>query len=273
MLYITCIFIFSYVLGLLQETHGLLYRESNVNRSTNIRNRRSIGERGVLNNNNGSIDEKNENKKSFILLKNKENIKSDLSEIRLLSQNKSAKQSATQTSNGTEYVANRALDGNLQTCALQNENQMYPWWMIDLSKNYKVDRVEIYNPLFSYFENGPKVNIFVTGEEYNDVRQIPVKYRCGEEIHSEPKADVVLNVKCNNNIGRYVYVFINSNDALLGLCEVKVYGDDFHPSDTEGNALYELYGDKPKNSSYTIPFFSHLFLLSIYSILFFFVSF
>lgn len=175
---------------------------------------------------------------SFISLENKGSIKSDLSEIRLLSFNKTAKYSPLGTGKYSPLeTANIIVTERPQPCRILAEHASNPWWSVDLSGNYKIKNVQITNPIVMDRENPsqtlPIINVFVTAKEYSSAAEIPVENRCGEAI-SMPKPpqpesvenDIVLDVQCENQIGRYVYIFLNSTNVTYGMCRVRVYGDD-----------------------------------------------
>ncbi|XP_034554317.1 fucolectin-1-like [Notolabrus celidotus] len=140
-------------------------------------------------------------------------------------ENLALKGKASQSSLYTEGMAYFAIDGNTdsdrvhRSCSTTNNN-LVPWWRLDLIKTHKVFSVKITNrrdPSLSPRLNGAELRIGDSIE--NNGNNNP---RCAV-IDSIP-AGATVEFKCNGMDGRYVNVVIPGREEYLTLCEVEVYG-------------------------------------------------
>nr|BAK38715.1 F-type lectin 2 [Oplegnathus fasciatus] len=133
---------------------------------------------------------------------------------------------ATQSSLYGSGIAYNAIDGNHasnwnQASCSHTNNDMSPWWRLDLRKTHKVFSLKITNR----DENSQRLNgaeIRIGDSLDNNGNNNP---RCAV-ITSIP-AGVTVEFQCNgiNGMdGRYVNIIIPGRQEYLTLCEVEVYG-------------------------------------------------
>nr|AJW65883.1 F-lectin [Sparus aurata] len=130
---------------------------------------------------------------------------------------------ASQSSLYANGIAYNAIDGNhannfdRASCTHTN-NDMNPWWRLDLRKTHKVLSVKITNR-HNYSErlNGAEIRIGDSLE--NNGNNNP---RCA--LITEIPAGATAEFQCNGMDGRYVTVVIPGREEYLTLCEVEVYG-------------------------------------------------
>nr|AGO05916.1 f-type lectin 3 [Oplegnathus fasciatus] len=130
---------------------------------------------------------------------------------------------ATQSSLHTSGIAYNAIDGNRasnwnQGSCSHTNNDMSPWWRLDLRKTHKVFSLKITNrDEVPERLNGAEIRI---GDSLgNNGNNNP---RCAV-ITSIP-AGVTVEFQCNGMDGRYVNIVIPGKQEYLTLCEVEVYG-------------------------------------------------
>uniref|UniRef100_A0A3P9CAD1 Fucolectin-1 n=1 Tax=Maylandia zebra TaxID=106582 RepID=A0A3P9CAD1_9CICH len=130
---------------------------------------------------------------------------------------------ATQSSLYGFGFAYNAIDGNRNSkweegsCTHTNNN-ISPWWRLNLRKTHKVFSVKI-------------VNIDSNPERLNGA-----EIRIGDSLdnngNNNPRCAVITNIAggavanftCNGMDGRYVNIVIPAREEFLSLCEVEVYG-------------------------------------------------
>uniref|UniRef100_A0A3Q1JP57 Fucolectin tachylectin-4 pentraxin-1 domain-containing protein n=1 Tax=Anabas testudineus TaxID=64144 RepID=A0A3Q1JP57_ANATE len=130
----------------------------------------------------------------------------------------------TQSSLHGGGVPERAIDGNRASIWTQNscthtQNDMRPWWRVDLLKTYSVNTVTITNRKDCCHTriNGAEIRI---GNSLNDNGNANARYECAL-ITSLP-AGTTKTYNCNGMKGRYVNIVIPGRRATLTLCEVEV---------------------------------------------------
>ncbi|XP_016117542.1 fucolectin-1-like, partial [Sinocyclocheilus grahami] len=131
----------------------------------------------------------------------------------------------TQSSTYGLWSAEQAIDSNpgfrksWSSCS-STDNQTNPWWRVDLSSVYRVNRVVITNRLDCCPEriNGAEIRIGNSLE--NNGNNNPT---CA--VISSIPAGVSSTYTCNGMEGRYVNLFIPGDSKYLTLCEVEVYGE------------------------------------------------
>ncbi|XP_032373501.1 fucolectin-5 isoform X4 [Etheostoma spectabile] len=130
---------------------------------------------------------------------------------------------ATQSSLFTFGTAYNAIDGNPGSrwedgsCSHTN-NDVGPWWRLDLRKTHKVFSVKITNRDEDPERlNGAEIRIGDSLAKFGNNNT-----RCAV-IKSIP-AGGVGEFKCNGIDGRYVNIVIPEKEEFLSLCEVEVYG-------------------------------------------------
>ncbi|XP_076027603.1 uncharacterized protein LOC143016915 [Genypterus blacodes] len=130
---------------------------------------------------------------------------------------------ASQSSLYQTGVAYNAVDGNRDpdwskgSCT-HTQNDLGPWWRLDLGATYKVFSVQIVN------------------RNSNGERLIGAEIRIGNSLdnngNDNPRCAVITNIvgcvipafQCDGMDGRYVTIVIPGRREYLTLCEVEVYG-------------------------------------------------
>ncbi|XP_073693718.1 uncharacterized protein [Garra rufa] len=123
---------------------------------------------------------------------------------------------ATQSTTAGYWYPQNALEGNNLTCS-HTATQTDPWWKLDLTKTYSVNRVTITNRLDCCDTriNGAEIRV---GNVAYDVFSNPV---CA--VVSTIPVGATFNYSCNGTEGHYVFVNIPGTSKTLTLCEVGVY--------------------------------------------------
>ncbi|XP_073693717.1 uncharacterized protein [Garra rufa] len=123
---------------------------------------------------------------------------------------------ATQSTPFYDWYPQNALDGNSLTCS-HTATQTDPWWKLDLTKTYSVNRVTITNrrDCCNTRINGAEIRV---GNVDLDVFSNPV---CA--VVSTIPLGTTFNYSCNGTEGRYVFVNIPGTSRILTVCEVGVY--------------------------------------------------
>uniref|UniRef100_A0A669E209 Uncharacterized LOC100699110 n=2 Tax=Oreochromis niloticus TaxID=8128 RepID=A0A669E209_ORENI len=113
---------------------------------------------------------------------------------------------------------NRASNFNQGSCACTNNN-LNPWWRLDLLKTHKIDTVTITNRQDCCPEriNGAEIRI---GNSLNDNGN--ANPRCA--VISSIAAGASQTFACNGMEGRYINIVIPGRTEYLTLCEVEVDG-------------------------------------------------
>uniref|UniRef100_A0A3P9DI06 Fucolectin tachylectin-4 pentraxin-1 domain-containing protein n=1 Tax=Maylandia zebra TaxID=106582 RepID=A0A3P9DI06_9CICH len=113
---------------------------------------------------------------------------------------------------------NRASNFNQGSCACTNNN-LNPWWRLDLLKTYKINTVTITNRQDCCPEriNGAEIRI---GNSLNDNGN--ANPRCA--VISSIAAGASQTFACNGMEGRYINIVIPGRTEYLTLCEVEVDG-------------------------------------------------
>uniref|UniRef100_A0A3P9DJT8 Fucolectin tachylectin-4 pentraxin-1 domain-containing protein n=1 Tax=Maylandia zebra TaxID=106582 RepID=A0A3P9DJT8_9CICH len=111
---------------------------------------------------------------------------------------------------------NRASNFNQGSCACTNNN-LNPWWRLDLLKTYKINTVTITNRQDCCPEriNGAEIRI---GNSLNDNGN--ANPRCA--VISSIAAGASQTFACNGMEGRYINIVIPGRTEYLTLCEVEV---------------------------------------------------
>uniref|UniRef100_A0A8C9XME5 Fucolectin tachylectin-4 pentraxin-1 domain-containing protein n=1 Tax=Sander lucioperca TaxID=283035 RepID=A0A8C9XME5_SANLU len=129
-----------------------------------------------------------------------------------------------QSSLGWNGVPERAIDGNRasiygQESCSHTQNDLKPWWRLDLLKTYKIKTVTITNRKDCCHEriNGAEIRI---GNSLNDNGND--NPRCA--VISSIAAGTSETFTCNGMEGRYVNIVIPGRAEYLTLCEVEVTG-------------------------------------------------
>ncbi|CAH1253114.1 PKD1L3 [Branchiostoma lanceolatum] len=108
----------------------------------------------------------------------------------------------------------------------QRVNDVTPWWLMDLERQWGIDRVTVVNSLVFKPERINPFNIHI-----GDSRDILVNPKCGENHGiANPDAQAELTISCDGMRGRYVAIRLQEYQVLR-LAEVEVYPvsdeDDF----------------------------------------------
>ncbi|XP_018430890.1 PREDICTED: fucolectin-like [Nanorana parkeri] len=131
-----------------------------------------------------------------------------------------ASQSSTITRTVNCNVSN-AIDGGKDqnwghgSCS-HTDNDMAPWWRLDLKQKYKVNMVVFYGRSdgYLYRMNGLEVRV---GDSPNNDNPV-----CGTITNSN---NATTTFCCNGMAGRYISAVIPGRSEYLTLCEVEVYGE------------------------------------------------
>ncbi|KAM4695482.1 fucolectin-like isoform 1-T1 [Discoglossus pictus] len=137
-----------------------------------------------------------------------------------------ATQSAAYRNDQLGYLANalNAIDGNQNSnyyhgsCAIVN-NDVGPWWRVDLIKSYKIGYVSITNRGDCCGESLNEAEILIGESLANNGNNNP---RCAQ-ITSIPLG-ATQTFQCNDMVGRYVSISLPGKKAYLQFCEVQVFG-------------------------------------------------
>ncbi|KAL0963959.1 hypothetical protein UPYG_G00315790 [Umbra pygmaea] len=119
--------------------------------------------------------------------------------------------------------ASNAIDGNYNSdyaygSCTHTKLQWYPWWRVDLLKQYKIQYVYIYNRGDCCAERLNGAQILIGDSLVNNGNSNP---RCA--VISSIAAGQGGSFYCYGMTGRYVNVVLPRYDFLT-LCEVYVYG-------------------------------------------------
>ncbi|XP_051947955.1 uncharacterized protein LOC127619190 [Xyrauchen texanus] len=143
------------------------------------------------------------------------------------SENLALRGHATQSSLYYHRPAEKAIDGvrkapgSATSCSM-TENDISPWWRLDLLDNYLVSTVVITNRADCCPDqiNGAEIRIGNSLE--NNGNNNP---RCA--VIPSIAAGASASYSCSGMEGRYVNVFIPGHQTYLTLCEVEVYGTGY----------------------------------------------
>lgn len=130
---------------------------------------------------------------------------------------------ASQSSLHSFGIAYNAIDGNHaskweEASCTHTNNDISPWWRLDLGKTHKVFSVKITNRDDSS-ERLDGAEILIGDSLSNNGNN---NTRCA--VITNIPADGVSDFKCNGMDGRYVNIVIPDKEEFLSLCEVEVYG-------------------------------------------------
>ncbi|KAL4007210.1 hypothetical protein ACER0C_001062 [Sarotherodon galilaeus] len=110
-------------------------------------------------------------------------------------------------------------NGNLNSgCCTHNDEDLGPWWRVDLLAVYKVSAVTIINRQDGYIPRILGVQILIGNSLEQNGNQNP---RCA--VISHISKGQAFYFPCNSMKGRYVTVFLPGSAKVLSLCEVEVY--------------------------------------------------
>ncbi|XP_059356788.1 fucolectin-like [Carassius carassius] len=139
-------------------------------------------------------------------------------------ENLALKGTAVQSSTYYNYVASNAIDGiryapgSASSCS-HTDNELNPWWRLDLLDFYYIYKVTITNRADGYLEQTTGVEIRIGNTLENNGNNNP---RCG--VTSLVPAGSSVSFSCSGMKGRYVNMYIPNIQQHLTLCEVEVYG-------------------------------------------------
>ncbi|XP_039662591.1 uncharacterized protein LOC120562764 isoform X2 [Perca fluviatilis] len=127
-------------------------------------------------------------------------------------------------------IPERAIDGNrasdwAQGSCTHTNNDLKPWWRLDLMKTYRINTVTITNrgDCCSERINGAEIHI---GNSLSDNGN--GNPRCA--VISSIKAGTSQTFVCNGMEGRYINIVIPGRQEYLTLCEVEVTGRALDPN-------------------------------------------
>ncbi|XP_077990552.1 uncharacterized protein LOC144444875 [Glandiceps talaboti] len=125
---------------------------------------------------------------------------------------------------GDGYPA-RAVDGNHdnrisgESC-IRTENEIGPWWMVDLGSDHNVDKIVVTNREDCCTDN---INglVAMVGPNQNINKNI----QCGKEFVWDKINNSTIEFECATPIiGRFVGITFENKTNFLNFCEVYVYG-------------------------------------------------
>ncbi|XP_053183585.1 uncharacterized protein LOC128366843 [Scomber japonicus] len=132
---------------------------------------------------------------------------------------------ATQSSLHGNALPERAIDGNRasnwkQGSCTHTQNDLKPWWRLDLLRSYTISFVKITNRKDCCHNriNGAEIRI---GSSLSDNGN--ANPRC--TVISSIPAGTTKTFQCYEMVGRYVNIVIPGRKESLTLCEVEVYGE------------------------------------------------
>ncbi|XP_067282030.1 fucolectin-like [Pseudorasbora parva] len=138
--------------------------------------------------------------------------------------NLALKATAVQSS-PVQHNAKNAVDGNRNSvlasdsCS-QTEEEMSPWWRVDLGKTYEINRVSITNRGDGFAKKINDAQIRIGNSLINNGNDNPIATVVDFIPLGETKS-----FKFRPVMGRYVNIFIPARSEILTLCEVEVFVD------------------------------------------------
>ncbi|CAG2225174.1 unnamed protein product [Mytilus edulis] len=127
--------------------------------------------------------------------------------------------SATQSSvfqNRPINIASRAVDGDLTTW-MHTAREYMPFWIVDLEKIYKIQRIEIFNRNEGYITSGERLHdLDITVGPTENQMQLCAHYVGPSKLKDH------LVFECLHEDVRFVKLMINGTE-VLNVVEVKVY--------------------------------------------------
>ncbi|XP_068089305.1 uncharacterized protein [Hyperolius riggenbachi] len=133
-------------------------------------------------------------------------------------------QAAQSSTYNADSAANKAIDGNLDSnflsgsCACTN-NDVSPWWRVDLLQPYKISKVIITNRGDCCWDRLAGASILIGNSTENNGNNNP---SCA--VISSIQNSSALTFQCNDMVGQYVNIVIFGQHQFLQLCEVQVFG-------------------------------------------------
>ncbi|XP_026104102.1 fucolectin-like [Carassius auratus] len=142
----------------------------------------------------------------------------------MFSENLALKGKAVQSSIYSTWGASNAIDGIRyapgpgSTCS-HTDNELSPWWRLDLLDSYHIYNVTITNRNDCCSEQTTGVEIRIGNSLENNGNNNP---RCA--VTSSLPVGSTVSFFCGGMKGRYVNMYIPNIQINLALCEVEVYG-------------------------------------------------
>lgn len=155
-----------------------------------------------------------------------------------LAMGKAATQSSTSTVDGMARNASFALDGNRigtfsDNSYSQTQNQLKPWWQVDLGQIYNIDKVDIYNVSGSDANRLSDFFVFVSDNAFTSHDPQTLKTAPGVFSSFFSGAAGSLVSVTVGRTGRFVKVQLSKDTPeVLNLAEVEVYGKPLQPGQT-----------------------------------------
>ncbi|XP_076745692.1 uncharacterized protein LOC143420932 isoform X1 [Maylandia zebra] len=152
---------------------------------------------------------------------------------------KVAFQSSVYTDNGLNYTADRALDGNKETCSNTVEKQPINWWTVDLLGLYEISCISIYN-INQHNVDLRDARILIGNSSERNAADTTECATISTTTRGENKT---FNCENGTKWGRYVTVYKNTSGLVI-LCEVTMKGIKKEPfklikeNKTWADALY-----------------------------------
>jgi hypothetical protein len=139
-----------------------------------------------------------------------------------LALNKFASQSSTATDWGGNWYPSKGVDGiktgNIYEGGFHTNNEVNPWWQVDLGAISQLTQVRVYNRLDCCSERSRTLQVLLSDEGQN----WRVVYSHDGSLFGGADGNY-LDIKLNNEIARFVRVQLRETN-WLHLDEVEVYG-------------------------------------------------
>ncbi|CAH3033094.1 unnamed protein product [Pocillopora meandrina] len=128
-------------------------------------------------------------------------------------------QSASQSSTRSNYTANKAVDGDVHSCAT-TQSQQDPWWRVDLGASRVVAKV-----IVTYKNQMEGLQVWIG---YDSDNRRSSNLLCGGKSFSKTVQNISqrLTIHCLPRlVGNFVFIEDSGANRTLSLCEVQVYSE------------------------------------------------
>eukprot|EP00058_Branchiostoma_floridae_P002532 XP_002588020.1 hypothetical protein BRAFLDRAFT_89006 [Branchiostoma floridae] len=137
----------------------------------------------------------------------------------------------SQTSTDSGEVAERAVDGNIDTdpdaeSCTKTTQEDDPTWFVDLGGSYKIRKYVYIHVHVVIFNNDDRINPFNIHIGESEV--VASNHKCGGDHRyiRGTEESISMNVPCADMQGRFVAIRAPGRGRVLSLCEVHVFSDD-----------------------------------------------
>ncbi|CAH1253107.1 PKD1L3 [Branchiostoma lanceolatum] len=137
----------------------------------------------------------------------------------------------------------------------QRVNDVAPWWLVDLERQWGIDRVTVVNSLVFKPERINPFNIHI-----GDSRDILVNPKCGENhVFVNPDTQTELTISCNGMRGRYVAIRLQEYQVLR-LAEIEMTARSGVSATAADQAYFDYFTLVP-----VVTDFVQITVLTVYS--------